>query len=83
MTYNYYVMERRDIPQLKFKSMQNYILYIDSEPTRITNDKGVIENIIGYKNLSIVEIKEQENLCQEIDYIIKCKSLTLKDIQSK
>lgn len=76
-------MEIRDIPKLKVKCMSNYILHIDDVPKRVTNDRDIIENIIRYRSLSIVEIKEQKNLCQEIDYIIKCKSLTLKDIQFK
>jgi hypothetical protein len=68
-------MNINNIPKLKFKSMQDYILHIDGVLAEcVTKDRNKVENLIKDNNASIVEIKEERNFYGLTDYRIICKS---------
>lgn len=61
------------IPNLKFKSYQDYILHIDSSYAGcVTKDKNKIEGLIKDNRATIDEIKIERNFYGLTDYRIIC-----------
>jgi hypothetical protein len=61
------------IPNLKFKSYQDYILHIDSSYAEcITKDKNKIEDLIKDNKATIDEIKTERNFYGFTDCRIIC-----------